>query len=158
MIFINFWFHDFEIFFSFYVLLLLCQRNAFDLIIINVFKMHEKNVNKRKLIFVFLLFHKQNVFCLLCFFYCKKTLIFFIEIFLVLIKCRRDFKHENEIDDRRVFTIKFINLWSNLLLKCFRWNNYFKNFVFWKNVQVLRFCVILITNYQWDNYWFYTFI
>jgi hypothetical protein len=72
MIFINFWFRDLKISFSFHVLFTLNQWNVFDLIIVNVLKMNEKSENKRKSIFVFLFFHKQNLFCLLCFFLIAK--------------------------------------------------------------------------------------
>ncbi len=69
VIFINFWFRDFKIFFSFHVLFSFCQRDVFDLIIVSILEMHEKRINKRESIFVFLFFYEQNLFCLLCFFF-----------------------------------------------------------------------------------------
>jgi hypothetical protein len=72
VIFINFWFYDFKIFYSFHVLLSLCQQNAFDLTTVSVLEMHEKSENKRKSIFVFLFFYEQNLFCLLCLFLTAK--------------------------------------------------------------------------------------
>ncbi len=139
VIFINFWFHDFKIFFSSHILFSFCQRDVLNLIIINVFEIHEKSVNKDESILVFLLFLEQNFFCLLClFFYCKKTLIFFVEILFVLTECWRDLEHKNMIDNQCVLTIEFINLLSNLFFKCFQWNNYFKRLVFEK---MFEFCV-----------------
>ncbi len=119
--------------------------------------MNEKRINKRELIF-FCFFINKIFFTFCVFFYCKKSLIFFVEMLLILIECCRNLEHENIINDRRVLTIKLIKLLNNLLLKWFRWNNYLKNLFLRKNVRILRFCIVLITNYRWNHHWFYIFI
>ncbi len=65
MIFIDFRLDDFKMSFSSHVLLSFNQQNVLDLINVSVLDMHEKNVNERKSILVFLFFYEQNLFNLL---------------------------------------------------------------------------------------------